>query len=89
MIFDTGGSSTKSDCRVQRPRKHNPHQKLHTAWSLEHTRLSTDGSSTSEYTHAGASGFVIDPKAATDLGLEAFGELHVTGMAGKVRSSFR
>ena len=32
---------------------------------------------------------MIDPEAAPKLGLEAFGELHVTGMAGKVRSNFR
>ncbi|GAB4813185.1 hypothetical protein N2152v2_000231 [Parachlorella kessleri] len=37
----------------------------------------------------GASGFVIDPAAADQLGLRPFGELHVTGMTGKVRSNFR
>lgn len=38
---------------------------------------------------AGASGLVIEPGAAQELGLQAFGEFHVTGMAGKVRSNFR
>lgn len=37
----------------------------------------------------GASGFVIDPAAAEELGLEAFGELQVTAMVGKVASRFR
>ncbi len=37
----------------------------------------------------GASGCVIEAGAADALGLPAFGELHVTGMAGKVPSRFR
>jgi len=37
----------------------------------------------------GASGFVIEKSAADNLGLEAFGELHVSGMAGKVHCQFR
>jgi hypothetical protein len=32
---------------------------------------------------------VIDPAAAEELGLEAFGELQVTAMVGKVASRFR
>lgn len=34
----------------------------------------------------GASGFVISPKAALTLGLEAFGELFAASIAGKVRA---
>lgn len=37
----------------------------------------------------GASGFVLDPAVAEALGLEAFGELQVTSMVGKVASRFR
>jgi predicted aspartyl protease len=37
----------------------------------------------------GASGFVIEPTAADKLRLESFGEVHVTGMAGKVQGKFR
>ena len=37
----------------------------------------------------GASGFVLDPAVAEALGLEAFGELQVTSMTGKVASRFR
>lgn len=38
---------------------------------------------------AGASGFVLEPSVAESLGLEAFGELHITGVSGKVKSQFR
>jgi Aspartyl protease len=38
---------------------------------------------------AGASGCVIDPQTADNLGLQAFGELHVTGMGGTSQSRFR
>lgn len=34
----------------------------------------------------GASGFVMEKAAADELGLESFGQLHVSGMAGKVRT---
>lgn len=37
----------------------------------------------------GASGFVIERAAADKLGLLAFGELYVSGMAGKIRCQFR
>ena len=37
----------------------------------------------------GASGFVIEPSAADALGLESFGEIHITGMAGKIPGKFR
>lgn len=37
----------------------------------------------------GASGFVLDPAVAAELGLEGFGELQVTSMVGKVASRFR
>jgi hypothetical protein len=37
----------------------------------------------------GASGFVIEPTAADKLDLESFGEVHVTGMAGKIKGKFR
>jgi hypothetical protein len=37
----------------------------------------------------GASGFVIEPAAADKLNLESFGEVHVTGMAGKIKGKFR
>lgn len=37
----------------------------------------------------GASGFVIEKSAADSFGLEDFGELHVTGMSGKVQGQFR
>ncbi len=37
----------------------------------------------------GASGFVIEPTAADKLNLESFGEVHVTGMAGKIKGKFR
>lgn len=37
----------------------------------------------------GASGFVIEPSAADKLKLESFGEVHVTGMAGKIKGKFR
>mmetsp|Transcript_20326 Transcript_20326/g.52029 ORF Transcript_20326/g.52029 Transcript_20326/m.52029 type:complete len:651 (-) Transcript_20326:36-1988(-) len=37
----------------------------------------------------GASGFVIEKAAADKLGLLAFGELYVSGMAGKIRCQFR
>jgi len=37
----------------------------------------------------GASGFVIEKGLADELGLEAFGELYVSGMAAKVQCQFR
>ena len=37
----------------------------------------------------GASGFVVEPSAADALNLEAFGVVHVTGMAGKIKGKFR
>ncbi len=37
----------------------------------------------------GASGFVVDAVTADELGMESFGELAVTGMAGKVKSKYR
>ncbi|KAL4443501.1 hypothetical protein ABPG75_011238 [Micractinium tetrahymenae] len=37
----------------------------------------------------GASGFVLDPQAADALGLEAFGELQVISMVGRIGSRFR
>lgn len=37
----------------------------------------------------GASGFVVEPAAADALDLEAFGVVHVTGMAGKIKGKFR
>ena len=37
----------------------------------------------------GASGFVVEPSVADALQLEAFGEVHVTGVAGKVKGKFR
>jgi len=37
----------------------------------------------------GASGFVIEPTAADKLKLKSFGEVHVTGMAGKIKGKFR
>lgn len=38
---------------------------------------------------SGASGFVIEPTAADALRLESFGDLHITGMSGKVQGRFR
>lgn len=38
---------------------------------------------------AGASGLVMEKSAADELGLEAFGELFVSGMAGRLRCQFR
>ncbi|KAK9832838.1 hypothetical protein WJX81_005582 [Elliptochloris bilobata] len=37
----------------------------------------------------GASGLVIEPKAADELGLSSFGELHVAGIAGRVPCRYR
>lgn len=37
----------------------------------------------------GASGLVITPKAAQTLGLRAFGEVHVSGVSGRVPCQFR
>lgn len=37
----------------------------------------------------GASGFVIEPRAADELGLLTFGEVYITGMAGKLVGKFR
>ncbi|GMH36383.1 hypothetical protein BSKO_04251 [Bryopsis sp. KO-2023] len=37
----------------------------------------------------GASGFVIEANAAKELGLSSFGEVFVSGMAGKIRSQYR
>jgi|TARA_B110000003_G_scaffold276574_1_gene324049 hypothetical protein len=37
----------------------------------------------------GASGLVITPKAAKTLGLRAFGEVHVSGVSGRVPCQFR
>ena len=37
----------------------------------------------------GASGFVVETSAADALNLEAFGVVHVTGMAGKIKGKFR
>lgn len=37
----------------------------------------------------GASGFVIEPSAADELGLSSFGEVYITGMAGKLMGKFR
>ena len=37
----------------------------------------------------GASGLVITPKAAARLGLRAFGEVHVSGVSGRVPCQFR
>ena len=37
----------------------------------------------------GASGLVIEPAAADKLGLPAFGELHVAGIAGRVPCQYR
>lgn len=38
---------------------------------------------------AGASGLVIEEAIANELGLSAFGEMYVTGMAGSLRCQFR
>ena len=60
-----------------------PHAELHGAW---HERSSGE---TETLAIAGASGCVIEKEAADRLGMQRFGGMAVSGMAGRLESCFR